>query len=153
MAFDFSTAVKKHLPTPATAPWSGFPQYNFVGGHNDPGSLPIDKLTRACTDVLSREGKTLATYSLESGPQGYLPLREFLVAKLKKYSAIDCTVDQILLNSGSLQAIDLINEALLAPSDTVIIEKSNYGGVISRLNRLNVNIVAVDVDEQGMKTD
>ncbi len=153
MAFDFSTAVKKNLPAPSAAPWSGFPTYNFVGGHNDPGSLPVDKLTRACSDVLSREGKTLATYSLESGPQGYLPLREFLVGKLKKYSGIDCTTDQILLNSGSLQAIDLINEALLAPKDTVIIEKSNYGGVISRLNRLNVNIVAIDVDQHGMRTD
>lgn len=153
MTFDFSTAVKPNLPAPAAAPWSGYPPYNFVGGHNDPDSLPIEKLTRACTEVLQREGKTLSTYSLDSGPQGYLPLREFLVDKLYNYAGIECTADQILLNSGSLQAIDLINEALLGPSDTVIIEASNYGGVITRLNRLNVNIVTVTVDEHGMQTD
>ena len=151
MSFDFAT-VLKNLSKPATDRWAGFPEFNFVGGHNDPDSLPVDKLIQACSDVLQREGKTLATYSLESGPQGYLPLREFLVEKLKKYSGMQCTADDILLNSGSLQAIDLINEALLTPSDTVIIEASNYGGVISRLHRLGVNIVTVNVDEQGMDT-
>jgi 2-aminoadipate transaminase len=153
VTYNFSAAVKPGLPAPAASPWREFPQYNFVGGHNDPGSLPVDKLTAACTDVLLREGKTLATYSLESGPQGYLPLREFLVSKLNKYAGMQCHTDQILLTSGSLQAIDLINEALLAPSDTVIIETSNYGGVISRLNRLNVNMVSVDVDQHGMQTE
>ncbi len=156
MTFDFSTVVPKHLPAPAGARWSGFPKYNFVGGHNDPDSLPLDKLVEACSNVLQREGKTLATYALESGPQGYLPLREFLVEKLKKYSGIDSSPDDILLNSGSLQAIDLINEALLSSDSTkpqtVIIEKSNYGGVISRLQRLKVNIETVDVDEHGMDT-
>lgn len=152
MSFDFSTVLQKNLPLPATGRWTGFPEYNFVGGHNDPDSLPIEKLTQACSNVLQREGKTLATYSLESGPQGYLPLREFLVGKLKKYSGIECTADDILLNSGSLQAIDLINEALLSPADTVIIESSNYGGVISRLNRIGVNTVTVNVDDEGMVT-
>lgn len=153
MAFDFSNVTPGHLPAPATAKWSGFPQYNFVGGHNDPDSLPVDKLVASCSHVLQRDGRTLATYTLDSGPQGYLPLREFLVKKLNKYADITCTPDDILLNSGSLQAIDLINEALLSTNDTVIIEASNYGGVITRLQRLNVNIETVNVDEQGMDTN
>ena len=150
--FDFSKAVKSALP-PHTAPWTSFPEYNFVGGHNDPGSLPIDKLTQACSDVLQREGKTLATYSLQSGPQGYSKLREYLVSKLKKYSGIDCQIDEILLTSGSLQAIDLINGALLQRGDTVVVEESNYGGVLSRLNQIGCEMVSIPVDEQGMQTD
>ncbi len=152
MKFDFRTAVNSDLPD-AQKPWTAFPEYNFVGGHNDADSLPIDEITAACNSVLLREGKTLATYSLESGPQGYLPLREFLVNKLDKYAAMQCEVENILLTSGSLQAIDLINAALLKPGDTVIIEASNYGGVITRLNQLNVNMVSVPVDECGMCTE
>jgi len=152
MSFDFKQAVKSGLPA-AAQPWSGFPEFNFVGGHNDADSLPIDSIAEACDRVLRREGKTLATYSLESGPQGYLPLREYLVDKLKKYAGINCSASDILLTSGSLQAIDLINEALLVPGDCVIVEESNYGGVLSRLNRLGVDMIAVPVDQQGMRTD
>lgn len=152
MSFDFGEYVNSGLPA-AAQPWAGFPDYNFVGGHNDPAGLPIDKITAACDAVLRREGKTLATYSLESGPQGYLPLREFLVRKLKHYAALDCTTDEILLTSGSLQAIDLINAALLSPGDTVVVEESNYGGVLTRLNYLGVNMVAIPVDKDGMQTD
>ena len=69
LPFDFSAAVNSTLP-PESAPWSEFPQYNFVGGHNDPDSLPLESLINACNNVMKREGKTLSTYSLESGPQG-----------------------------------------------------------------------------------
>ena len=150
--FDFSRVIKSKL-APQPTPWTAFPEYNFVGGHNDPDSLPIDKLSKACADVMHREGKTLSTYSLESGPQGYIKLREFLVQKLKKYAGIDCHTDEIMLTSGSLQAIDLINAALLQPGDTVIVEESNYGGVLSRLNQLGCNMVAIPVDDQGMQTE
>jgi 2-aminoadipate transaminase len=152
MGFDFKRAVTTGLPAPSQ-PWSGFPEFNFVGGHNDADSLPIDRIADACDRVLRREGKTLATYSLESGPQGYLPLREYLVGKLQKYAGINCHANDILLTSGSLQAIDLINEALLGPGACVIVEESNYGGVLSRLRRLNVDMVAIPVDAHGMQTD
>ena len=152
LPFDFSAAVNSTLP-PESAPWSEFPQYNFVGGHNDPDSLPLESLINACNNVMKREGKTLSTYSLESGPQGYIALREFLVDKLRRYAEIQCTTDEILLTSGSLQAIDLINEALLEKGSTVIAEESNYGGVLSRLNRLDCHIQTIPVDEQGMQTE
>ena len=152
MGFDFAQAVKSGLPA-ASQPWSGFPEFNFVGGNNDADSLPVDRLADACDRVLRREGKTLATYSLESGPQGYQPLREYLVGKLKKYSNIDCSASDILLTTGSLQGIDLINEALLKPGDCVIVEESNYGGVISRLRRLDVEMIAIPLDQHGISTD
>lgn len=150
--FDFTGAVKSGLQ-PDSSPWRAFPQYNFVGGHNDAGSLSVDKLTEACTAVLQSEGENLATYGLQSGPQGYIKLRQFLVGKLKAYAGIECTTDEILLTSGSLQAIDLINEALVGSEDTVIVEESNYGGVLTRLNHLGCKMVSIPVDGQGMQTD
>ena len=86
--------------------------------------------------MLAREGPTLATYGLESGPLGYRPLREFLAAKLSRSAGISCTADEILITSGSLQAIDLVNGILLARGDTVLIEQESYEGSLTRLARL-----------------
>jgi 2-aminoadipate transaminase len=147
--FDFAAAVRPDLPAPA-ARWGGFPQYNFVGGHNAPESIPVDDLIAATTAVLEREGRTLATYSLESGPQGYLPLREYLTGRLNRHAGIDCTADDILLTSGSLQGMDLINQILLSPGDHVVIEEANYGGCLTRFQRLGVTPVGIPGDDDGM---
>src|SRR5215469_14257057 len=117
-SFDFTPL----LPPPAVK-WTGAPKYNFTGGNNDPGEVPVDGLMAAAAAVLRREGRTLASYGLASGPQGYRPLREFLAAKLKRDAGISCSFDEILIVSGSLQALDLVNGALLAKGDTVILEE------------------------------
>lgn len=150
--FDFTPALVKDLPAPAVR-FGGFPKFNFIGGHNAPESIPVDDLRAAADAVLAREGRTLATYSLESGPQGYLPLREFLVRKLKSYGDISCTTDDILMTSGSLQGIDLVNTLLLERGDTVVIEQANYGGVLSRLNTRGINMVGIPLDSGGMRMD
>ncbi|HJZ21126.1 MAG TPA: PLP-dependent aminotransferase family protein, partial [Bradyrhizobium sp.] len=121
--------------------------------NNDPDQVPVDGLIDAINAVLKREGRTLATYGLASGPQGYRPLREFLTAKLKRDAGIDCVADDILIVSGSLQALDLVNATLLARGDTVIIERDSYQGSINRLNRLGVNMVGIPLDHQGMRMD
>ena len=105
------------------------------------------------TAVLQREGTTLATYGLDSGPQGYRPLREFLAAKLKRDAGIVCTADEILIISGSLQALDLVNGALLARGDTVIIEQETYQGSLNGWARLGVNAVGIPLDRDGMRMD
>src|ERR1700742_1559499 len=131
-SLDFAPLLASGLPAPAVK-WNGFPKYNFVGGHNDGQHVPVDALVAAATAVLTREGRTLATYGLESGPQGYRPLREFLVAKLKRDAGIACTADQIRVPSGSLQALDLVNGVLLNRGDTVLIEQETYQGSLTRL--------------------
>ena len=51
-SFDFAPLLAPGLPPPA-AKWNGFPKYNFVGGHNDPDHVPVDKLIAAVTAVLA----------------------------------------------------------------------------------------------------
>src|SRR5262245_1016159 len=150
--FDFAPLLTAGLPPPA-AKWNGFPRYNFIGGHNDTELVPVDRLIAAATAVLEREGSTLATYGLQSGPLGYRPLREFLAAKLKRTAEISCRADEILITSGSLQAIDLVNGVFLTRGDTVIIEQQSYQGSLTRLQRLGVHAVGIPLDEEGMRTD
>ena len=150
--FDFAPLLRPGLPPPATK-WTGLARYSFVGGNNDAEQVPVDGLIAAATAVLAREGTTLATYGLDSGPLGYLPLRAFLVEKLKRTAGISCTADEVLITSGSLQALDLVNGALLARGDTVVIEQDCYQGTINRYTRLGVTPVGIPLDRDGMRMD
>ncbi|MGO8909558.1 MAG: PLP-dependent aminotransferase family protein [Bradyrhizobium sp.] len=150
--FDFAPLLPAGLPAPA-GKWTGLAKFSFVGGNNDPDQVPVEGLIDAVDAVLRREGRTLATYGLASGPQGYLPLRQFLTAKLKRDAGIACSPDDILIVSGSLQALDLVNATLLARGDTVIIERDTYQGALNRLTRLGVHVIGIPLDGEGMRTD
>jgi 2-aminoadipate transaminase len=151
-SFDFAPLFPPGLPAP-TARWTGLAKYSFVGGNNDSEQVPLDDLVEATNTVLRREGRTLATYGLAHGPQGYLPLREFLVTKLRRDAGINCAVDDLMIVSGSLQALDLVNHTLLARGDTVIFEQESYQGSLNRLTRLGVNVVGIPLDGDGMRMD
>jgi 2-aminoadipate transaminase len=151
-SFDFEPLLADSLPPPA-AKYTGFPKYNFVGGHNDAEHLPLEAIIKSANNVLAREGRTLATYGLASGPQGYRPLRDFLALKLKRTAGISCTADEILVTSGSLQALDLVNGILLNRGDTVIVEQASYQGALTRLTRLGVHAVGIPLDSDGMRID
>jgi len=151
-AFDFTPLLPAGLP-PAAARWTGRPKYDFTGGNNDPDALPLDGLIAAADAVLLREGRTLSTYGLNSGPQGYRALRDFLSVKLKRDAGIFCSADDILITSGSLQALDLVNNSLLARGDTVIIEEDCYQGSINRLLKLGVTPVGIPLDRDGLRID
>jgi 2-aminoadipate transaminase len=150
--FDFAPLLAPGTPAPAVK-WNGFPKYNFIGGHNDAKHVPVDALIAAATAVLKREGATLATYGLNSGPLGYRPLREFLAAKLKGHAGIECSPDEILITSGSMQGLELVNNLLLAKGDTVLIEQETYGGALTKLVKLGVNIVGIPLDGEGLRLD
>ena len=152
MAFDYAPLLAAGLP-PAAARWTGLAKYNFTGGNNDADEVPVEGLIAAATAALEREGRNLATYNLAHGPQGYRPLREFLAVKLARDAGISCAADDILLVSGSLQALDLVNGALLARGDTVICEKDCYQGSLTRFARLGVNVIGIPLDEDGMRMD
>jgi len=149
--FAYSHRFAKNLPPPAP-PWSGFPKYNFIGGHNDPVRIPAAALAEAATAVLRRRGADLALYNFD-GPQGYRGLRQFVVDKLAQRPAIKCTVDDVLITTGSGQAIDLVNGLLLERGDTVILEEFTYGGALTKLKRLGVNIIGAPLDDEGLTID
>ncbi len=151
-AFDFGPLFPKSLPAPA-AKWTGAPRYSFVGGNNDPDVVPVEPLRAAADAVLAREGHALSNYTVNTGPQGYLPLREFVSAKLRRDAGIFCTPEDIVMVSGSLQALDLVNAALCERGDTVIYEQESYQGSINRMTRMGVNVVGIPLDHDGMRMD
>jgi 2-aminoadipate transaminase len=151
-AFDFAPLLPPDLP-PAAVRFTGLAKYNFTGGNNDAAEVPVDDLIAAATASLKREGRNLATYNVAHGPQGYRPLREFLVTKLKRDAGIACSVDEIAVLSGSTQALDLVNGALLTRGDTVICEKDNYQSSLTRFARRGVAAIGIPLDRDGMRMD
>ncbi len=150
MGFNLAAHVRAGLPNPAPAPFKGFAPYYFIGGNNAGEALPIPELIDAATRALEKEGRNLAIYNLQTGPQGYRPLREWLVKRLKSWCQMDVTVDNILLTSGSLQALDLVHQVLLDPGDVVVVEGGTYGGTMSRLKDSKAEYVGVAMDDDGI---
>jgi 2-aminoadipate transaminase len=148
-AFDYTGVLRPDLPPPA-ARWTGRPKFHFVGGNNDEDSVPIDDLIAAAESVIRREGRSLALYGLHSGPLGYRRLREFIAGKVERDAGIRCSADDVLITTGSLEGLDLVNQVFVAPGDTVIIEQATYGGTITRLRRAGARMVGVPVDADGL---
>ncbi len=149
---DYDALLAPDLPPPAPR-WNGFAPYNFIGGNVDAASMPVEDMIAATASALRREGATLATYGLESGPLGYRPLREFVAAKLRKRSGLTVSPDNVLITSGSNQALDLVNEMFLRPGDTVLVEQFSYGGALARLRKLGGRPVGIPLDDDGMRMD
>ncbi len=152
MPFDMSDRFNRDLPEPV-ARWAGFPPYNFVGGHNDPTLIPTEALVEATAAVLRREGPSLAMYNLGQGPQGFRELRAFVARKSAERRGITVGADDVLITTGSGQGIDIVNRLLVRAGDTVLLEEFSYGGAISKLKALGVNIVAMPLDEEGIRID
>jgi len=148
-AFDFESRFAKDLPVPQPK-WTGFPKYNFIGGHNDPESIPVEGLIEATARVLRRRGQTIATYNQDCGPLGDIEMREFLAEKLAKFRGMSITTEDILVTSGSGQALDLINDILLESGDTVIMEEFTYQGAMNRLRARGVNVLGATLDDGGI---
>jgi 2-aminoadipate transaminase len=149
---DFQTLLSPGLPPPAGR-WNGFPRFNFVGGNNDPEIVPVEGLIASAERMLRREGHRLAIYNMGAGALGYEGLRAFLAGKLKDQRGIPGSADDVLVTSGSLQGLDLVNEVLLERGDTVIMEQLTYSGAISRVRRRGAEVVGVPLDEEGLRLD
>ena len=135
------------------AEWVGDPPFNFVGGHNDPASVPFGGFAEAAATALARHGPDLARYNLGGSAQGHLPLREFISESLARRAGMATDPSEVLLTSGSLQALDLVNAALIAPGDPVIVEEATYAGTLSRLAALQADVHGVSLDSDGLRAD
>lgn len=150
--FLYQTAFSTTGPEPAQK-FTGLPRYNFIYGHNDPTQVPAEDLARSAEKVIREYGSSLGMYHLGDGPQGYLRLREFVARKLTETRGAACEADDVVLTSGSLQGMDLVNDTFLEPGDTAIVEEFTYGGAIGKLKALGTNPVGVPLDEDGIRMD
>ncbi len=150
--FNFSD-VLSDVAIREAQPFAGFPPFHFVGGNIDEPTVPADALANAVATVLRECGHTMGKYGMDSGPQGYLPLRAFVAGMLKRRAGMNVATGDVLLTTGSLQAMDLVNSTLLNRGDVVVLEDANYSGALTRLDALGVEYIGVPLDDDGMRMD
>ncbi len=86
------------------------------------------------------------------GPsEGYKPLRELIVAQMAKYGIV-ATVDNVLITSGSQQALDLIAKLLINRGDRILVESPTYLGALQAFDLMGAEYVTVPIDGQGLQT-
>jgi 2-aminoadipate transaminase len=121
---------------------------SFAGGLPAPEVFPVARFQEACQRVLA----TQATTALQYGPtEGYRPLRELIVAQMGRYGIV-ATVDNILITSGSQQALDLIAKLLINRGDRILVESPTYLGALQAFDLMGAEYVTVPVDDDGLQT-
>jgi GntR family transcriptional regulator/MocR family aminotransferase len=86
-------------------------------------------------------------------PQGYRPLREAIAEHLETSRGARCTPDQVIIVSGSQQALDLAGRVLLDPGDAVWIEDPGYIAARAALRGAGAELVPVPVDGEGLRVE
>lgn len=122
---------------------------SFAGGLPAPDVFPVARFEQACQRVLDQHGSQALQYSTT---EGYLPLREIIAHNLQRYGIL-ATPDNVLLTSGSQQALDLIAKLLINRGDRVLVEAPTYLGALQAFNVFGPDYVTVPVDDDGLRTD
>jgi 2-aminoadipate transaminase len=122
---------------------------SFAGGLPAPDVFPIREFREACNAVLD----TLGAQSLQySTTEGYLPLREMIARHTARYG-IEVRAENILITSGSQQALDFIGRLFINNGDHIVVESPTYLGALQAWSAYGANYVAVRSDEHGMVVD
>jgi DNA-binding transcriptional MocR family regulator len=109
---------------------------SFAGGIPDPALFPTQAFQAALTDALSpTKQATALQYSVS---EGYGPLRDWIVGQMAKIG-IPCTRDNVLITSGSQQALDYLGKLMLSPGDTALLGWPTYLGALGAFNAYEPN--------------
>jgi 2-aminoadipate transaminase len=122
---------------------------SFAGGMPAPEIFPIEEFREACERVLTDFGPQSLQYGTT---EGILSLREMIARHSARYG-IDVTPENIMVTSGSQQALDLLGKILINPGDRILVESPTYLGALQAWNAYGAEYVVVEADENGMITD
>lgn len=119
---------------------------SFAGGLPSPATFPVERMKAAYDKVLSETGKV----ALQYGPtDGYAPLREW-IAKSLSTEGSTILPEQILMTSGSQQALDLLGKVLIDEGSRVLVETPSYLGALQAFSVYRPEFKSVDTDEHGL---
>jgi 2-aminoadipate transaminase len=122
---------------------------SFAGGLPAPEVFPLQQIQDACDTVLRENGAQSLQYSTT---EGYLPLREMIARHNARFS-VEVSADNIMITSGSQQALDFIGRLFLNRGDYIVVESPTYLGALQAWNAYGAQYVSVPTDEDGMIVD
>lgn len=122
---------------------------SFAGGLPAPDAFPVVEIRQAAARVLAES----STRALQYSPtEGFPPLRHFIAEKMLRYG-IAADEGNILITTGSQQALDLIGRILLDPGDVVLCEAPTYLGALQAFSAYEARYATVPIDRDGMQVE
>lgn len=119
----------------------------LAGGLPAQESFPVEAFKAAVDTVLDEVGAQALQYGTT---EGYKPLRKCLAERMRNQKGIACGSDNVLLTSGSQQALEMIGKMFIDYGDIVVLESPSYLGAIQAFDLFAPRYVTVPMDEEGM---
>jgi GntR family transcriptional regulator/MocR family aminotransferase len=119
-------------------------------GVADPRHFPIKEFARTVADVLRSDGVEAVGYG--TFDSGYPPLRS-TVAQLLASQGIHTRPQQVVITSGSHQALAIACQVLLRPGNAVLVEQPTYDLALELFRELGLKVVGAPVDQDGLRVD
>ncbi len=120
---------------------------SFAGGLPAPKGFPVDAINTAFDNVLNQNGRS----ALQYGPtEGYAPLRAWVAQDLARVGANDVSPEEVLIVSGSQQALDMLGKLFIDPGSKVLVESPSYLGALQSFSLFEPTYQAVPTDLGGL---
>ncbi len=123
---------------------------SFAGGLPAPELFPVKEMKAAVDKVFEEHGQEAMQYG---AAKGVTALREVIQQHVKEKENVDSELDNVLVTTGSEQALDLVGKAFVDPGDTVLVEQPTYLCALDVFRSYGANFASVEMDEDGMKMD
>lgn len=122
---------------------------SFAGGLPSPDSFPIDDIKRVTAEVLEEEGRTALQYGTTEGDN---KLRALLAERHKK-DGLNLTLENIMITTGSQQALDLCGKIFINRGDVVLCGLPSYLGGLNAFSNYGAVLKGIPLDDNGMIPD
>jgi 2-aminoadipate transaminase len=123
---------------------------SFAGGLPAPELFPVQLMIAAAEATLRKDGPASMQYGIT---EGWVPLREWVAQHLADTVGLNVKPSEILITSGSQQALDLVAKVLIDPGDVVLVENPAYLGALQAFQAYEARAVGLPTDGQGMRID
>ena len=123
---------------------------SFAGGFPDPAMFDVAGIQEASNKALTEEPGGALQYG---ATEGYGPLREQLSAFMATKGAKDVAPENLIVTTGSQQALDLLGKTMISPGDKVIVEGPTFLATIQCFRLYGAELISAPIDAHGVKTD
>ena len=123
---------------------------SFAGGFPDSAMFDVEGIRAASNAALAEEPGAALQYG---ATEGYNPLREQLAAFMTSKGAKEVAADNLIVTTGSQQALDLLGKTLISPGDKVIVEGPTFLATIQCFRLYGAELIGAPIDGNGVKTD
>nr|WP_326527907.1 PLP-dependent aminotransferase family protein [Rhodoferax sp.] len=123
---------------------------SFAGGFPDPAMFDVEGIREAVNAALTEEAGATLQYG---ATEGHNPLREQLASFMASKGCLDVAPDNLIVTTGSQQALDLLGKTMISPGDKVIVEGPTFLATIQCFRLYGAELISAPIDGNGVQVD